>query len=485
MVINLTQNIRLTQTQHLVLTPQLQQAIKLLQLNQLELAALVSQEMEINPVLEETVPTQEDGEEIQNLAVPESENPKENESDNFREREAVKEMDWNTYYENRGISGSSRSSFEPEDAPAWDYNLSSPTSLADHLLWQLQMTLDLDNDEKMIGETIIYNLNEDGYLETNILDIAKRCRQEPDKVETILKKIQYFDPVGIASRNLSECLLNQMTYLGIDNKLNREIVTNHLGSLESKNYRKIARLLKVEEKDVLEAIRVILTLDPKPGRQYGVSPTQAIIPDLFVFKHENKWMIVLNEERLPRLNISRYYCDLVDQEKEFNSITKNYLVEKIRSAQWLIKSIEQRQKTIQKVMRSILHFQKNFFEKGTHHLRPMVLRDVADDIAMHESTVSRVTQNKYVQTPHGIFELKYFFNSSINHGDTDIASESVKQKILGIITNEPPDNPVSDKEIMHILQEKHNIKIARRTIAKYRDMLGILSSNRRKKIILT
>ncbi|MBW1645036.1 MAG: RNA polymerase factor sigma-54 [Deltaproteobacteria bacterium] len=484
MAINLSQTLRLTQSQQLVLTPQLQQAIKLLQLNQLELAALVSQEMETNPVLEEVAPAQETESEqrLEELKT-EAEAREKEASESRQEREAIKEMDWNTYCENRGVSGSARSGYDHEDAPAWDYNLSSPTSLADHLLWQLQMTPDLNEEEKRIGETIIYNLNEDGYLETDLANLAATCQADPEKIEKILKKIQYFDPVGIAARNLSECLLTQMTYLGIDTELNREIATNHLGSLESKNYRKIARLLKVDEQEVLEAIRVILGLDPKPGRHYGVSQTQAIIPDLFVFKHEDKWMIVLNEERLPRLTISRYYRDLADQEKEFNSLTKNYLVEKIRSAQWLIKSIEQRQKTIQKVMRSILHFQQDFFEKGTHHLRPMVLRDVADDISMHESTVSRVTQNKYVQTPHGIFELKYFFNSSITHGDTDIASESVKQKILEIIANEPPDNPVSDKAIMQILQQEHGIKIARRTIAKYRDMLGILSSNRRKKIL--
>lgn len=484
MAINLSQTLRLTQSQQLVLTPQLQQAIKLLQLNQLELAALVSQEMETNPVLEEVAPAQETESEqrLEELKT-EAEAKEKEASESRQEREAIKEMDWNTYCENRGVSGSARSGYDHEDAPAWDYNLSSPTSLADHLLWQLQMTPDLNEEEKRIGETIIYNLNEDGYLETDLANLAATCQADPEKIEKILKKIQYFDPVGIAARNLSECLLTQMTYLGIDTELNREIATNHLGSLESKNYRKIARLLKVDEQEVLEAIRVILGLDPKPGRHYGVSQTQAIIPDLFVFKHEDKWMIVLNEERLPRLTISRYYRDLADQEKEFNSLTKNYLVEKIRSAQWLIKSIEQRQKTIQKVMRSILHFQQDFFEKGTHHLRPMVLRDVADDISMHESTVSRVTQNKYVQTPHGIFELKYFFNSSITHGDTDIASESVKQKILEIIANEPPDNPVSDKAIMQILQQEHGIKIARRTIAKYRDMLGILSSNRRKKIL--
>ena len=490
MAINLSQNLRLTQSQQLVLTPQLQQAIKLLQLNQLELAAMVSQEMEINPVLEEEL---EAPSELETEAETEAEAEKEalgeqsttEAHEQQREnRDALREMDWSQYCDNRGITGSSRSGYNSsDDLPAWDYNLSKTTTLADHLLWQLQMTPQLSKLDRHIGEIIIYNINDDGYLDMAVEDIARECVVSVSEVESILSKIQQFDPVGIASRNLKECILLQMHYLGIDDELNTAIVNDHLNLLQNKNYKKIARLLKVDENLVLEAMRSILTIDPKPGRQYGGSTTQAITPDLYVFKHEGDWIIVLNEERTPRLSVSRYYRDLADQQKGFNSMTRNYLIEKIRSAQWLIKSIEQRQKTIKKVMKSILHFQQDFFNKGVHHLHPLILRDVADDIGMHESTVSRVTQNKYVQTPHGIFELKYFFNSSISRGDNDIASESVKQKIIEIIANESPSKPVSDKTIVKMLQEEHGITIARRTVAKYRDMLGILSSSRRKKLI--
>ena len=490
MAINLSQNLRLTQSQQLVLTPQLQQAIKLLQLNQLELAAMVSQEMEINPVLEEEleVPTELETEaeansekESQERLETSSTDTKEQQQEN---RDALQEMDWSQYCDNRGVTGSSRSGYNnSDDLPAWDYNLSKTTTLADHLLWQLQMTPLLSKQDRHIGEIIIYNINDDGYLDATIEDIARECAVSAFEAETVLNTIQQFDPVGIASRNLKECILLQMHYLGIDDELNTTIVNDHLNLLQNKNYKKIARLLKVDENRVLEAMRSILTIDPKPGRQYGGCTTQAITPDIYVFKHEGSWIIVLNEERTPRLSVSRYYRDLADQQKGFNSMTRNYLIEKIRSAQWLIKSIEQRQKTIKKVMKSILHFQQDFFNHGVHHLHPLILRDVADDIGMHESTVSRVTQNKYVQTPHGIFELKYFFNSSISRGDNNIASESVKQKIIEIIANESPSKPVSDKTIVKMLQEEHGISIARRTVAKYRDMLGILSSSRRKKLI--
>ncbi|MBN2233051.1 MAG: RNA polymerase factor sigma-54 [Deltaproteobacteria bacterium] len=483
MSITLSQNLRLTQTQQLVLTPQLQQAIKLLQLNQLELAAMVTQEMETNPVLEEFLETP--GEETEESASSPEEGPSTApETDDRRDsREAVREMDWNQYCENRGVTGSSRSGYDQDEANAWDYNLTRPQTLADHLLWQLQMTPSLSRDEQLIGAVLVHNISDDGYLESPVADVAAAGGYPLETVGRVLGIIQQFDPVGIGARDLSECLLLQMAGMGIDNHLNRAIVTSHLDLLQNKNYKKISRLLKVDEVDVITAIKTILTLDPKPGRQYSGSDPQAIIPDLYVFKHEGQWTIVMNDDRLPRLSISRYYRELADRQGEFNHLTRNYLAEKIRSAQWLLKSIEQRQRTIHKVMQSIITFQRDFFDRGPHHLRPLILRDVAGDIAMHESTVSRVTQNKYVQTPHGIFELKYFFNSSINQGDGDIASESVKQKILEIIANESPTKPVSDKAIAAQLARQFNISIARRTIAKYRDLLGILSSNRRKKIM--
>lgn len=487
MSISLSQNIRLTQTHQLALTPQLQQAIKLLQLNQVELLEMVGQEMVTNPVLEETVDKGlEDSEHAERqLAERDERSLREGmDSENSPEtREALRDTDWQPYFEQRGISGSARSGFDGDERPAWDYNLTKPHTLIDHLLWQLQLTPKFSAVELEVGEAIIYSIDEDGYLEATVEEIGARLECAPEFVEGVLKRIQQFDPVGVAARSLEECLLCQMVHLGIDCELNRTIVRDHLSQLKTKNYRKVARHLQIDEEKVLEAVKVILSLDPKPGSRHQADTTQAVVPEVFVYKRDGAFVVVLNEDRLPRLSVSSYYQGIAGQRNESNNLTRNYLTEKIRAAQWLIKSIEQRQKTIYKVMVSIVKFQGEFFARGVHHLKPLVLRDVADDIEMHESTVSRVTQGKYVQTPHGVFELKYFFNSSINQGGGDIASASVKQKIIEYINRESPTEPLSDDTIVKLLAKDQEIKIARRTVAKYRNQLGILASSQRKKIL--
>ncbi|MBN2808049.1 MAG: RNA polymerase factor sigma-54 [Deltaproteobacteria bacterium] len=487
MSISLNQNIRLTQTHQLALTPQLQQAIKLLQLNQVELLEMVSQEMVTNPVLEESVDRGLEDFELAERRQVESDERSLRESmdsENRPEtREAIREADWQPYFEQRGISGSARAGFDGDERPAWDYNLTKPTTLIDHLLWQLQLTPQFSELELEIGEAIIYSIDEDGYLEASVEELAVRLDCEATLVLDVLRRIQQFDPVGVAARSLEECLLCQMIHLGIDCELNRTIVKDHLNQLKTKNYRKIARHIGVDEEKVREAVKVILTLDPKPGARHQPDSTQAVVPEVFVYKRDGNFVVVLNEDRLPRLGVSSYYQGIVEQHKEPNNLTRNYLTEKIRAAQWLIKSIEQRQKTIYKVMVSIVKFQYDFFARGVHYLKPLVLRDVADDIEMHESTVSRVTQGKYVQTPHGVFELKYFFNSSINQGGGDIASASVKQKIIEYINRESPTEPLSDDTIVKLLEKDQEIRIARRTVAKYRNQLGILASSQRKKIL--
>ncbi|NPA24289.1 MAG: RNA polymerase factor sigma-54 [Deltaproteobacteria bacterium] len=488
MSISLSQNIRLIQSQQLALTPQLQQAIKLLQLNQVELLEMVSQEMVSNPVLEESV---DKGAEEQEQARTQQEEQAERvlreslDSENRPEmRDALKDADWQPYFEQRGIVGSARSGFDGEEGPAWDYNLTKPTTLVDHLLWQLQLSPAFDERQQKIGEAIIYSIDDDGYLEAGLDEIARRLGCREDEVETVLLRIQQFDPVGVAARSLEECLLCQMDHLGINDELSRTIVRDHLNHLKTKNFRKIARLLQVDEEKVLTAVRVILNLDPKPGARFQPDSSQIVVPEVFVYKREGRFVVVLNDERLPKLMINSYYQEIAGRGRgESNNLTRNYLTEKIRAAQWLIKSIEQRQKTIYKVMVSIVKFQEDFFARGPHYLKPLVLRDVADDIEMHESTVSRVTQGKYVQTPHGVFELKYFFNSSINQGSGDIASASVKRKIVEYIEREDPNAPLSDDAIVKLLAKEHDITIARRTVAKYRNQLGILASSQRKKIL--
>ncbi|MBN2706611.1 MAG: RNA polymerase factor sigma-54 [Deltaproteobacteria bacterium] len=487
MPISLSQNIRLTQTHQLALTPQLQQAIKLLQLNQVELLEMVGQEMVTNPVLEELG---ERGPE----AFEQAEQRQHERDERFiREsldsesrpemKEALKEADWQPYFEQRGISGSGRSGFEGEERPAWDYNLTKPDTLVDYLLWQLQLTPDFDDLDQQIGEDIIYSLDDDGYLEATVAELAARLSCSEARVEKVLRRIQQFDPVGVAARSLEECLLCQMEHLGLDTDLNRRIVEDYLVQLKTKNYRKIARHLQIDEEKVLAAVRLILTLDPKPGARYQSGLSPVVVPEVFVYKRDGQFVVSLNDERLPRLAVNSYYQEVAGRRNEANAITRNYLTEKIRAAQWLIKSIEQRQKTIYKVMVSIVKFQHDFFARGAHYLKPLVLRDVADDIEMHESTVSRVTQGKYVQTPHGVFELKYFFNSSINQGGGDIASASVKQKIVEYINHEDAGAPLSDDTIVKLLDKENNIQIARRTVAKYRGQLGILASSQRKKIL--
>ncbi len=486
MSISLSQNIRLIQTQQLALTPQLQQAIKLLQLNQVELLEMVNQEMVTNPVLEEAGDKvlEEQEQSKQQLTERDEQSLREGlDSENRPEiREVLKDTDWQPYFEQRGISGSGRSGFD-DDQPAWDYNLTKPPTLVDHLLWQLQLTPQFSEQSQRIGEAIIYSLDEDGYLETDFTELCTRLDCDPEIVEKVLVRIQQFDPVGVAARSLEECLLCQLVHQGLDSELNCQIVSGYINLLKTKNYRKIARHLQVDEERVLAAVKEILTLDPKPGARFQPDATQIVVPEVFVHKSEGRFVVTLNSDRLPKLSVNSYYLEVAGQSGEANSLTRNYLTEKIRAAQWLIKSIEQRQKTIYKVMVSIVKFQEDFFSRGPHHLKPLVLRDVADDIEMHESTVSRVTQGKYVQTSHGVFELKYFFNSSINRGAGDIASASVKRKIIEYIEKENPVEPLSDDAIVKLLLKDHEIKIARRTVAKYRNQLGVLASGQRKRIL--
>jgi RNA polymerase sigma-54 factor len=303
----------------------------------------------------------------------------------------------------------------------------------------------------------------------------------------VLAKIQEFDPPGIASRDLKECLMAQAKVLGVKNPLIETIIREHIHDLETKNYNNIAKKLKVPLTDILDAIFLISRMDPKPGLVYSDEGPQYIIPDVFVFKVSDEYKIILNDEGLPRLRISNFYREILGGASEGPTSAdecKKYIKERLQSATWLIKSIQQRQRTIFRVTESIVKFQREFFDQGIQFLKPLVLRDVADDVEMHESTISRVTTNKYMHTPRGIFELKYFFNSSISKTSGDaIASKSVQEEIRKIISGEDTRKPLSDSEIVDILS-RQGISIARRTVAKYREMMGILPSSKRKKFIL-
>ena len=476
MALELRQQLKLTQ--QLIMTPQLQMAIKLLQLSRLELLNTIRQELEENPTLEEEV--QDSDVEEQLVEPSEKASTDSSETKEMKVEEKIRDdIDWNNYIDEYNSSGRTHFEAERRDTPNFESFVARKESLHDHLLWQLLMTSPEEADKK-IGNCIVGSLNKDGYLDATVEDLAMMSGTDPEKVEQVLTLFQTFDPIGVCARDLGECLLIQARHFGLDHTIVIEIIENHLNHLENKNYKAIAKTLKVSIEDIVAAVKVIQSLEPKPGRQFTEEEAQYINPDVFVYKIEDEFIILVNDDGMPRLRVNNFYKSAIKDDGNFSEDAKDYIQEKMRSATWLIRSIHQRQKTIYKVMESILKFQRDFFLKGIAHLKPMVLRDVAEDIGMHESTISRVTTNKYVHTPRGIFELKYFFNSSIQrvHGEA-IASASVQEKIRLLIENEDSKKPYSDDKISKLLKEA-NINIARRTVAKYREMMRVLPSNKRK-----
>ena len=475
--IELKQQLKLTQ--QLIMTPQLQQAIKLLQLSRLELLETIHQELETNPVLEENM--EEQGETIENDPPAPSDVEPVNPFPEVEVSEKMREdFDWESYLDEYSSGTPVLMESDPNrDFPSYDHRLSVPDSLQEHLVWQLRLS-DIPEDEREIGGIIIGNLNGDGYLDATLDEIAAMAETEVSVVESVLAKIQMLDPVGVGARDLKECLLVQARVLGHPNDLVIRIIENYLHFLENKNYPALVRALKRSPEEVKEAVDVILGFDPRPGSAYSEEPVEYISPDIYVLKVDNEFVILLNEDGMPKLKVSSYYKEALCEDALLPEEARDYIQNKLRSAAWLIKSIHQRQRTLYKVAQSIVKLQQEFFERGIAYLRPMVLRDVAEDVGMHESTISRVTTSKYVHCAHGIFELKYFFNSSINSmvGDA-VASESVKERIRLLIKEEDPSKPFSDQEIVAVLS-RENIRIARRTVAKYREMLGILPSNKRR-----
>jgi len=461
------------------MTPQLQMAIKLLQLSRLELMDTIRTELEENPALEE-VPESTSVEQLTDQPDPSSTNASETKEVTIDEK-LQEDIDWSNYLDEYNTPGRVHYESEDRDTPKFESFIAHRESLNDHLLWQFLMTKPNKEEEK-IASLLIGNINKDGYLQISAEEIAYTSGSLPEKVEEILAIIQSFDPVGVCARDLRECLLIQANVLGLENTIVTDIIEDHLPNLEKKNYKVICKALKKSMDEVVSAINVIKAMEPKPGRQFSDETPQYINPDIYVYKLENEFVIMLNDDGMPKLRVNSFYKNSIGRGKKVSGEAENYIQEKMRSAAWLIKSIHQRQKTIYRVMESILRHQREFFDQGIAYLKPMVLRDVAQDIGMHESTISRVTTNKYAFTPQGIYELKYFFNSSIRreHGGA-IASASVQDKIRQIILAEDPKKPYSDDRIAQILK-KEEIHIARRTVAKYREMLKVLPSNKRKQI---
>jgi RNA polymerase sigma-54 factor len=340
---------------------------------------------------------------------------------------------------------------------------------------------ELDQEGDNIGVMIIGNLDKDGYLRSTVEEIADEMRVDPARVEQVLEIVQGFDPPGVAARDLKECLQLQLKILGIQDPLVLNIIDRHLNNLGNKNYQAIARDLKVPIGRVVEAGDLIANLEPKPGRGFDAEEPDYISPDVHVEKVENDYVIRLNDDGLPKLRVNSFYLEALRGPDKLPDSVKSYIQKHLDNALWFIRSIHQRQKTLYRVTESIVRFQRDFLDHGLSHLKPLTLRQVAEDVQMHESTISRVTTNKYVYTPQGVFNLKFFFNSAINMSLGDqIASESVKEKIRQLVAGENPENPLSDQEIADNLLGQ-DVIIARRTVAKYRGMLGVLPSSKRKK----
>lgn len=562
---SLNMKLQMRLSQQLIMTPQLQQAIKLLQLSRQELEELIDQALIENPVLEESP---EEGEPIEEIQDRETElTPLEvaEGGDVISTPDHVEnDLDWQQYIESGSGIIPERSSRDDGSEPNLEATLSQGETLQEHLMWQLEMS-SLSPLEMLIGEVLIGNLDDDGYLTLSIQEIletsadlhkliesalkeneltlepavlndpailearhtpsqsvregGKKKRREPPKfeedqasqadipaedtikvkpevalqLEAVLRHIQQYDPLGVAARTLQECLENQLILMGMRDNLSFQIVHNDLKLLENKDLKKVARRRKADLEAVLESYKLIMSLEPKPGRPFTLDRAQSIIPDVYIYKawgetgesedRVGQYRVVLNDSGVPRLKISDFYRGMAEDKKKSSSLTQEYIQEKIKAGNWLMKSIEQRQKTILRVTKSILKHQYEFFEKGINYLKPLVLKDVAEDISVHESTVSRITTNKYVHTPQGIFELKYFFTSGIDQGHGEIiSSKKIKDMILKIITGEDPRDPLTDIQIADYLSKESKIKVARRTVAKYREALNLLPSNKRKKL---
>jgi RNA polymerase sigma-54 factor len=493
-------------SQKLIMTPQLQQAIKLLQLSRLELQQSLQQHLMENPLLDEVVAETEENEEVVTADRDQADQPatsgeagddindKPTESgDNAEEFSA---SSWEDYFDTdlrRGETDYSSSS--REEFPSYEQTVAKSTSLEDHLVWQLSLS-GLSDREKEVGRLIIGNLDDDGYLRITLEELVAGTPYTVAEAESVLKDVQGFDPNGVAARDLPECLLLQLKFLGrsqigslgsrpgtLKGSVLEAIVLHHLKDLEKKQYARIAKALNISVDDVFQATRIIEGLEPKPGRPFSNTQNYAIVPDVFVVKNEGEWEVLLNDDGLPRMRISPYYKQLMSSGQSGTAETKAYMDDKLRAAQWVIRSIEQRNKTIVKVVSSIVKFQEGFFERGIQHLKPLVLKQVAEDIGMHESTISRVTANKYMYCPQGMLELKFFFNAGLQRADQPmdmLSSVTVREMIRKMVAAEDASKPLKDEEIAAKLRTQQ-VLIARRTVAKYRAEDNIPSATQRKR----
>jgi RNA polymerase sigma-54 factor len=479
----LEQKLHLRLSQRLVMTPSLQQAIKLLQMSKLELEEVLNQEMVENPLLEEEQEEATEAEQrLENAkeeaAAPAAEKPGETPAE--VEKDSFEEIDFDTYFEEYLDSAYNPRQYEESEQVPLENTLSKPPGLQEYLTWQLSMS-DASARVREIATYLIGNVDEDGYLRVSREEIQAAGFADKTEVEKALETVRAFDPAGICAFDLPDCLMLQIRALGIENPLIDKVILQHWSEFLNRQYAQLCKALSVPLSELQAVLEIIKNLEPKPGRKYSSERTIYVEPDVAVRKIGDEYVIQLNEDGLPKLRISAAYRRMLrGGNGAIGQEAANYLKDKMRSAVWLIKSLDQRQRTIYKVADSIVRHQRGFLDKGIEHLRPLVLRDVANDIGMHESTVSRVVSNKYIHTPRGLFPMKYFFHSGIDSVDGgDISSLSIKNKIAHLIADEDARRPQSDARIMQRLRAE-GIQIARRTVAKYREELRIPSSSQRK-----
>ena len=479
MALELKQGLKFSQ--QLQMTPQLQQAIRLLQLSRLELGEFISEQMAENPVLEESDETSNVPENTEEQAITDHLTGAAEIVDNITP-EGSSEVDWENLARMKEAAQSSQLTTRQRDdggVPHYENVASRAQSLSEHLSQQIA-ELGFNEHELRIATLIIGNLDERGYVAGELDELCQQESVNPDEIAEVLDTVQRLDPSGVGARDLQECLLIQLRNGRRKNGIVEKIVEKHLPLLVTRNFQVIAKDLGITIEQVVENVQIISDLEPNPGRQFGAEAVQYITPDVYVFKSGDKWIVSLNEEGLPRVKISDHYRELFSNQKR-GSKDKSYVSGKLKEAEWLIKIIQQRQSTIYRVTCCIVDKQRDFFEHGIEHLKPMILKDISKELDLHESTISRVTSAKYAHTPRGIFELKFFFNSAVSGTKgAGVASETVKRRIATLVHKEDPKRPHSDQALVEML-EKDGIQLARRTVAKYREQLNIPPSSKRKK----
>ena len=475
------QGLQLRLSQQLAMTPQLQQAIRLLQLSTLELQQELQQALESNPLLEQI----DTHEEIDTRETQDSETL--DTADALEQKEMPEELpldaSWDTIYTAGTPSGTS-GDYIDDELPV--YQGETTQTLQDYLMWQVELTPFSDTD-RAIATSIVDAVDDTGYLTVPLEDILESMGDEEidiDEVEAVLKRIQRFDPVGVAAKDLRDCLLIQLSQFDKTTPWLEEarlIISDHLDLLANHDFRTLMRVTRLKEDVLKEAVNLIQSLDPRPGQSIQTGEPEYVIPDVLVRKHNGHWTVELNSDSIPRLQINQHYASMCNNAR--NDGDSQFIRSNLQDAKWLIKSLESRNDTLLRVSRCIVEQQQDFFEQGEEYMKPMVLADIAQAVEMHESTISRVTTQKYLHSPRGIFELKYFFSSHVNtEGGGEASSTAIRALVKKLIAAENPAKPLSDSKLTSLLSEQ-GIMVARRTVAKYRESLSIPPSNQRKQLV--